>query len=250
LRASLAVSLQYRLDFVVEGASGLFRTAMAVGPILVLLSHRDQVLGWTSADVAVVMGLYLMMHAVLAAFIEPNLGEIVEAIRQGTLDYVLIRPADAQLLTSVRRIHVPPLVDLPVGLGLIGWAVSAQPPTAAVDVLAALVLALSGMAAIYGLWLFAICTSFFFVRVDNLRYLLWSAVDAGRWPLPVFARWVQWALIVVVPVGVATTYPAQALRGTWTPTDLAIGLGTGLFFVVGSRLAWRASLARYTSASS
>jgi ABC-2 type transport system permease protein len=139
---------------------------------------------------------------------------------------------------------------VPVGLALVGWAIAQRPPASALDVLVAAVLALSGMAAIYGLWLLAVCTSFFFVRVDNLRYLLWSAVDAGRWPLPVFARWVQWALIVAVPVGVVTSFPAMALRGEWDLALLGLGLGIGAAFLVGSRVVWRASLARYTSASS
>jgi ABC-2 type transport system permease protein len=250
LRASITVSMQYRLDFVVEALSGLLRTAMALGPIGLLFVHRDAVLGWDAVDVATVMGLYLVLHALLAAIVEPNLGAIVEAIRKGTLDFVLLKPADAQLLTAVQQIRLPPLIDLPVGLGLVGWALIQRPPSSPLDVAVAAALALSGIAAIYGLWLLAVCTSFFFVRVDNLRYLLWSAVDAGRWPLPVFARWVQWALIVAVPVGVVTSFPAMALRGAWDAGLLALGLGVGAAFLVGSRLVWRASLARYTSASS
>jgi len=250
VRASITVSMQYRLDFIVEAFSGLLRTAMSLGPIALLFVHRDAVLGWDAIDVATVMGLYLVLHALLAALVEPNLGAIVEAIRKGTLDFVLLKPADAQLLTGVQQIRLPPLVDVPVGLALVGWAMVQRPPASPVDVLVAGALALAGIAAIYGLWLLAVCTSFFFVRVDNLRYLLWSAVDAGRWPLPVFARWVQWALIVAVPVGVVTSFPAMALRGDWDAGLLALGLGVGAAFLIASRIAWRASLARYTSASS
>lgn len=249
VRASLVVSMQYRLDFLLGALSGFIRTILALGPVALLFVHREAVLGWTPEDVAAVMGLYLILHALLAGFVEPNLGEIVESIRKGTLDFVLLKPADAQLLTSVKRVSLAPLVDLPVGVGLIVWSVWQHPPEL-VDVLVAVVLALSGMCAIYGLWLFAVCTSFFFVKVDNLRFLLWSAVDAGRWPLPVFAAWVQWILIVLVPVGVVTTFPAQALRGEWDAGLVLLGVMVGVGFVIGSRLAWRFSLSRYTSASS
>ena len=249
VRASLVVSMQYRLDFLLGAVSGFIRTLLALGPIALLFVHRDAVLGWTPEDVASVMGLYLILHALLAGFIEPNMGEIVEGIRKGTLDFVLLKPADAQLLTSVKRVNLAPIIDLPVGVGLIGWAMWANPPTV-LDVLVAAVLAMSGMAAIYGLWLFAICTSFFFVRVENLRFLLWSAVDAGRWPLSVFTQWVQWLLIVLVPVGVVTTFPALALRGDWDLGLVVVGVLVGVGFVVGSRIAWLFSLSKYTSASS
>lgn len=250
VRASLATSMQYRLDFVVGSLSGLLRTLLALGPIGLLFVHRDAVLGWDDVDVLTVMGLYLVLHSLLATFVEPSLGAIVEGIRKGTLDFVLLKPADAQLLTSFQAVAPASIIDLPVGLALIGWAVWLRPPASVLDAVVAVAMALSGLAAIYGLWLLAICTSFFFVRVDNLRFLLWSAVDAGRWPLPVFARWVQWALIVLVPVGIVTTFPAQALRGEWSVGFVAVGLAVGLAFLLGSRLAWKASLARYTSASS
>lgn len=250
VRASLVTSLQYRVDFVLDSATGLLRTLAALGPIWLLFSVADDVLGWSAADIAAVMGLYLVLHAVLASVIEPNLGAIVEAIRTGTLDFILLKPADAQLLTGIRLIRIAPLVDLPVGIALLGWSLWSSPPASGADIAVAVVLALSGCAAIYSLWLLAICTSFFFVKVDNLRFLLWAAVDAGRWPLPVFARWVQWFLIVLVPIGVVTTFPVQALRGDWNLGFLLGGVAVGAVFLVGSRLAWLASLARYTSASS
>ena len=42
----------------------------------------------------------------------------------------------------------------------------------------------------------------------------------------------------------------QALRGEWSVQSLAVGVVVGLAFVIGSRLAWRLALSKYTSASS
>ncbi|HMV70472.1 MAG TPA: ABC-2 family transporter protein, partial [Myxococcota bacterium] len=136
------------------------------------------------------------------------------------------------------------------GLAAGAWALSSRPPASALDVAVALLLLASGAVGMYGMWLLAICTAFLFVRVDNLRYLLASIVDAGRWPLDVFSGWVRWALTVVVPVGLFTSFPAMALRGRWDAWLLVVGLGVGAAFGVGSRLAWKAALRRYTSASS
>lgn len=250
VRASLLTAMQYRSDFFLESLTGVLRTLAALAPILLVFEQVETVGGWDLPDMILVAGLYFLMHAVLASLVEPNLGEIVEAIRTGTLDFVLLKPADAQLLASIRRVQPAPLWDLVGAVILITWALSRMPPPGPVDVLAAVVLGASGLAAMYGLWLLAICTSFHFVRVDNLRYLLWSIADAGRWPLPIFARWVQWILVVAVPVGVITTFPALALRGTWAPSLVVLGVAVGLGFVVVSRVAWKASLRSYTSASS
>jgi ABC-2 type transport system permease protein len=102
----------------------------------------------------------------------------------------------------------------------------------------------------YGIWIFAICASFFFVQVDNLRYLLMSVSETGRWPVTVFAGWVRIVLTILVPVGIITTFPAMAIRGTWTLETLALALVTAAVFLVAARVAWWRSLAAYTSASS
>jgi ABC-2 type transport system permease protein len=250
VRASLAIAMQYRTDFLIDGVTGVLRTLAAVAPIALVFSQRESLLGWTAPEVTLVAGLYFLMQAVLAGLVEPNLGEIVESVRQGTLDFVLLKPADAQVLVSLRRVDPSHLWDLLAAILLLGWSLAAMDTPSLVDVAAAVVLLLAGLAAMYGIWLLAICTSFYFVRVDNLRFLLWSITDAGRWPLGVFSRWVQLVLVLVVPVAVITTFPALALRGEWSWSLLGAGAGVGALFLVVSRLAWNASLASYTSASS
>jgi ABC-2 type transport system permease protein len=250
VRTSLQTAMQYRSDFVLDGVTGIFRAFAAVAPIALVFGQTDQVLGWTAPELTLIMGLYFFMQAVIAGFVEPNLGEIVEAIRNGNLDLMLLKPADAQLLASIRRIAPGRLWDLLVAVGLVGWAVRLLPPPGALDVLVAVVMVGAGIAAMYGIWLLAICTSFWLVRVDNLRFLLWSATDAGRWPLDVFARWVRFGLVVVIPVGLLTTFPVVALRGEWSGALVAVAVLVSAGFVVGSRVVWKYALAGYTSASS
>ena len=60
----------------------------------------------------------------------------------------------------------------------------------------------------------------------------------------------RFLLTAVVPVALITSFPADALRGTWTMGTLGVAAAVSLGFVVGSRWAWNRSLANYTSASS
>lgn len=249
-RASLSTAMQYRADFLLDALTGFVRAAAVVVPVVLVFDHREAVAGWTAEETTLVVGLYFLMQGLLAVLVEPNLGEIVEAVRKGTLDFVLVKPADAQLLVSFRRVMPGRLWDVGAAALLIGWSVARMPAPSPGDVLAAAVMLGAGMVAMYGIWLLAICASFWFVRVDNLRYLLWAVTDAGRWPLDVFSRWIQVALVVVVPVGILTTFPAMALRGTWSASMLATGIAVAAAFLLGSRAAWRAALASYTSASS
>lgn len=250
MRASLLVAMQYRSDFVFDGLMGLIRTAAIIAPLLLVFDHTDQVVGWTFAEATLVMSLYLMMQALIGGVVEPNLGEVVESVRTGTLDLVLMKPADAQLLVSFRRVAPAHLWDVVASLGLGGWAMSQLGTPSLIDIVVTGVCLMSGFAAVYGLWVLVICMSFFFVRVDNLKFLLGSVSSAGRWPLTVFTGWVRWALIVVVPVGLITSFPAMAITGAWGGELVIVSVGTGTMFALVSRWTWKRSLASYASASS
>lgn len=249
LRASLLVAMQYRSDFLFDLVTGVVRTAASVAPLLVVYAQVDAVRGWAFDDAMLVMALFLVMQGLIGGLVEPNLGEVVDAIRDGTLDLVLLKPADAQLLASVRRVDPSALWDLFAGLALGAWSL-AHRDVAAVDLGVAAALLASGLVSIYGLWLLAICLSFHFVRVDNLRFLLEAVASAGQWPISVFSGWVRFVLTFVVPIAVLTSFPAMAVRGAWDGRLVVTAVGIAVIFGVGSRIAWVRSLAAYTSASS
>ncbi len=250
MRTSIANAMQYRSDFVVGLISGLAGTVLAVVPLFLVYGHTDSVLGWSFTDTLLVMGLYLLMNGLVGTFVEPNLGAVVEGIRSGSLDHVLLKPADGQLLVSLSRIQVDHFWDVVAPTGVIEWCLWNSPSWTPLDLAVGSLLLVSGLASIYALWLMAICLSFFFVRVDNLRFLLWSASGAGQWPVQVYGRFIRMLLTYVVPVALVTTFPAIAFRGEWSGWTLGIGLGTSAAFLVVSRGVWTRSMGAYPSASS
>jgi ABC-2 type transport system permease protein len=250
LRVSVVTALQYRSNFLFSLLTSLLNDALRVAPLLLVYSHRDQVAGWDFPQALLVMAFFLVLFALQAAILEPNLGEAVQSIRTGALDLLLLKPVDAQLLVSLRKID-PTALGAVASASLLGLAAMQLGgwPSLGQALLAAALL-LSGVVSIYSLWLLAICVSFWFVRVDNLRFLLWSATDAGRWPIDVFLGPARFLLTAVVPVALITSFPAQALQGRLPPeAPLTAALVSAAFFL-GSRWAWSRSLAAYTSASS
>lgn len=251
MRVSLSTAMQYRSDFLFEALTGLLRTGANVAALLLVFLHRNEVAGWTLPEALLVMALFLLMNSLVETLIEPNLGAVVEAIRRGTLDLLLMKPADAQLLVSLNRVAPGQAWDGLAAIALGAWAILHLPTQPTVlDAIVALGMLACGMVAMYGLWLLAISTSFWFVRVDNLRFLLMSVSDAGRWPLVVFAGWVRVLLTLVVPVGIVTSFPALALRSAWNGSLLLFAAATAVLFALVSRWVWQRSLAAYTSASS
>jgi ABC-2 type transport system permease protein len=72
----------------------------------------------------------------------------------------------------------------------------------------------------------------------------------ARYPLGLYPGWLRLVLTWVVPVGIITTIPAQALTGTLSAGMLAAAVGLALLLSLGASLFFRLALQRYASASS
>jgi ABC-2 type transport system permease protein len=251
LRASTAISMQYRLEFLGEGALALFWSAWSVVPLLVVFGHRPQVAGWSFEEALVVMGWFTLMKGVLEGAVNPSLTSVVEHIRKGTLDFVLLKPADAQFLVSTARFEPWRVVDLVAAGAIFATAFHRMGRAPAPGhVLAALVLLLCAAATLYSIWILVVSAAFFVVKIDNLSYLFSSIFDAARWPTTVFHGAWRIAFTFVVPLALMTTYPALALLGRLDLRTAALAVLGAAAFATLARATWRRSIRHYTSASS
>ena len=250
-RASAAVSMQYRVEFLVEGALALFWVGWSLVPLLVLFGHRVAVAGWCFDEALVVIGWFTLMKGVLEGAVNPSLTSVVEHIRKGTLDFVLLKPADAQFLVSTARFEPWRVLDLAGALAIFAAAFARMGRIPAPGhVLAALLLLLCAAWTLYSLWILVVAAAFYVVKVDNLTFLFSSIFDAARWPATVFRGVWRVVFTIVIPLALMTTYPALALLGRLDArTAILSVLGTAALAVF-SRAIWLRAISRYTSASS
>jgi ABC-2 type transport system permease protein len=251
VRVALMLALRYRITFLAESVMALGWIVWTVAPLVVVFRHRPEVAGWTENDALLVMGFFLTIEGLLSAFVDPNLRAVVEQVRDGSFDFTLLKPIDPQLHVSIHRTQPTELPHAIAGLAVVGFAAHrlATPPGPG-DVAAAGLLLLCGLAVLHAVWTAVVATSFWFVRVDNLSILLRSALDAGRWPVSFYKGAVRIGLTWVLPIGLMTSFPAEALRGTLAPGLLLGAVVTAIGFTVLGRLVWTFALRHYTSASS
>ena len=250
-RASAAVAMQYRLDFLVQGGLAVFWMAWSLVPLLVVYGHRDGVAGWSFPEALVVIGWFTLMKGVLEGAVNPSLASVVEHIRKGTLDFMLLKPADAQFLVSTAKFEPWRVLDLLGALAIFAAAfhrLGRLPEPG--HLAAALLMLLCAAWTLYSLWILVISAAFHVVKVDNLSYLFSSIFDAARWPVSVFRGVWRVVFTAVIPLALMTTWPALALLGRLDlPTAALAVLGAAAFSVL-ARVTWLRSIARYTSASS
>lgn len=251
MRISVAAGMAYRADFLLEGVMAIAWMALTLLPLFVLYSGRRDVAGWDAPSAMIVIGYFLAVRAVLEGVVSPSFVDLVERIRSGAFDYVLLKPVDAQAIVSASRFEPWKIFDLVGAIVLVIYAFTkiGHPPALA-DLGLGLVLFVAGVLAMYSLWILCAAASFWVVRLDNLTYLLGAIFDTARWPVQVFRGLWRFVFTFVIPVAVMTTFPAMALLGRLdAPTALAV-IGGSLGMLVVSRLVWRTAIRSYTSASS
>jgi ABC-2 type transport system permease protein len=251
LRVSLASAMAYRANFFVEGVMSLVWMAITLLPLIVLFDGRRTVAGWDAPSALVVIGYFMAVRAVLEGLISPSLVDLVEKIRSGSFDYVLLKPVDAQAMISASRYEPWKVFDLAGAIAVVIYAfVQRGAPPPAADLVLGVVLFGAGVLATYALWILCAAASFWVVRLDNLMYLLGAIFDTARWPVQVFPGVWRTIFTFVIPVAVMTTYPAMAMLGRLDARTALATVGGALGLLVLSRLVWRTAIRSYTSASS
>jgi ABC-2 type transport system permease protein len=251
LRASFLVALQYRADFVMDGAIEVVWTSTALAPLLVVFGLHRGVAGWAFGEALVVVGFFTLLQALMEGAMNPSFAAVVEHVRRGSMDHVLMKPADAQFLVSTARFHPWRAVNVLTALAMFVVAFrSLQRVPSATDVLAAVLLFFAAAMLLHAFWTLATCTVFYAVRTDNLTDVFSAVFDAARWPSSVFRGAVRIVLTFVVPLGLMTTVPAQALLGALDVTHACVALAEAALLSVFARMVWTRAVGRYTSASS
>jgi ABC-2 type transport system permease protein len=250
-RSSIGVELEYRVNFVANAALSMFWLAWAAVGVSVYFRFADEVAGWTYGELLVVVGLFFTVNGLRQALITPNLARMTEYIRQGTLDFLLTKPIDAQFMVSLRHVGTYNLVDpfLGVVLAAVGVAVSGEGVSAAA-IGAFVVLLVAGLLLLYALALVLMSATVWTVSSEGMDDVLQGLVEIGRLPVQMYRGVVQVLLTVVAPVAFLTTFPAEALLGRGDGRLLLVAPAAAAVAFVASSAFWRVALRSYTGASS
>ncbi len=187
----------------------------------------------------------------MAAMIWPATEKFNASVRDGSLDYTLLQPANSLFLISFSRVVLWRIWDLALGFILVAVGVGMSGGGASFfHLVSFMVLVGSGMLVIYSLWVVLIALTFWFVKFDNNVTILQALLDSGRYPATIYPPWLRVIVTFVVPIAVATTVPLQALRGElggWQVL-MFIGIGAASFLLAGQ--VWKRGVRKYSGASS
>src|SRR5262245_43629065 len=249
-RTELQYALAYRANFALEIMQIVVVAGTSVAAVLILFSYTNVMNGWTLGQMVVLLGVYYVVQGAEEFVLQPSFERFMEGVRDGTLDFVLLKPVSSQFIVSFRYFQTVQAIQILTGLAVAVAGVNELAGAITLGSAIAFALTLTcGLVLIYALLLVLSTLAFWFVRVDNLLAIFWAFIDAGRFPVDIYPGWLRITMSTVVPIGIAVTVPAQAVAGRLDPVGLALMLaGTVVLWWFASWF-WKRGLRSYTGAS-
>jgi ABC-2 type transport system permease protein len=249
-RVSVLNETAYRVNFFLQLFQSLLELGTALAGLAVIFTYTNSLGSWRPNEMLALVGVYFLVGGIISLVIQPGMSALIDSVRDGTLDFILTKPEDAQLLVSIQRVAIWSLLDLLMGTGVLVVALVRLGKTIGVGQAAGFIgMLLAGGLIVYSFWLILASLSFWLVRVENLLEIFQSMYQAGRWPVSLYPGWLRFALTFIVPVAFATTIPAEALTGRLGAPTLLEAFGLAVLLSALARLIWRLGLRHYSGAS-
>ena len=249
-RVSVYGETAYRINFFVKLFQSLLNLGMTLGGLAIIFTYTNLLGGWQPDEILALVGVYFLIRGIIGLIIRPGMEQLIESVRDGTLDFKLTKPIDSQVIISLQRMDVFEIQDFVLGLGVLFFALARLGETIGVlQALEFILMIITGGFIIYGFFLILATFSFWFVKVINILEIFRSMYEAGRWPVSLYPGWLRYGLTFVIPVAFATTVPVEALTGRITWQTLLFSVVLAAVLLVVSRIFWKIGLKQYSGAS-
>jgi ABC-2 type transport system permease protein len=251
LRINTQQELAYRTDALVNIFVMLMWTCWDLLSLTIVFSNTATLGGWNFGSLLALLGVFRLVHTMMGALVWPNTEKFNTAMRDGTLDYTFLQPANSLFLVSFTRIIIWRSADLVLAVVFLVAGVILSGAALTLHTFLSFVLLLGGgMAIFYALWIILMAFTFWFIKFDNNVTILQALIEAGRYPATVYPPWLRLIVTFIVPIALATTVPVQALQGELPWWQVLLFVLVAVVVVAAALRIWRAGLRRYSGASS
>ncbi len=255
-RINVLTFLEYRANFIMWFVFTIVYHGVALAALFVTLRQFPSMNGWNFREMFFLYALWMCGHELHNALLF-NVVMVPDYVREGRFDRFLVRPLDAlfQVLTV-------PSQQFPDGLvlGIVTLCIATGVAHVRVDALFIIfvpLVVIGGALIDFGISLAVAAISFWYVRVDTLRWVVMSLEqEFTRYPISIYTRGVQFVLAFVLPFAFMNYFPATFfLQKAETGLHLnpAIGLlapAIGLAWFLASYAFWRVGVQHYQGTGS
>jgi ABC-2 type transport system permease protein len=255
-RINFLTLLEYRANFAMWFVFTIVYHGVALGALYVTMRQFPSMNGWNFREMFFLYALWMAGHE-LHNTLFFTVVSVPEYVREGRFDRFLVRPLDTlfQVLTVPQQIVPDGLIVAVVTLAIATAAANVRVDW--IFIVFVPLIVLGGALIDLGISLVVATCSFWFVRVDTIRWVVMSLEqDFTRYPISIYSHGVRIVLAFVLPFAFMNYFPATYFLqkaeigfhlnpavGLLTPAIGAIWLGAAYAF-------WIAGLRHYQGTGS
>ena len=248
---SLAIEMEYKINILIDIITAIIGLVGSIFLLSIFFLNTNSLGGWSFEQALIIQAIYTILNGVTNTWFSPNLKEIVNYIREGTLDFVLIKPIDSQFWVSLKRFSPTGLIEILLGIFLLIYCINLN--RISINLVSLLILTLTiicSVSILYSLWFLISTTTIWFVKTWNATEVLRSFLYVGRFPLSSFSFTLRIFFSTVIPITFITTIPSEAILGISPLWKIILEILVSSIFILFSRKFWIYALRFYSSASS
>ena len=251
LHTSLASELEYKTNILIDLVTAILSLIGSIFLLSIFFQSNSNIGGWGFEQALIIQGIYTILNGITNTWFNPNLTEIVKHIREGTLDFVLIKPIDSQFFISLKKINQSGFLEIILGFCLLLFCIRINQINLNLIFLTLfLVTIICSICILYSLWFFISTTTIWFVKTWNATEVLRSFLYIGRFPLNSFSLSLRIFFSVFIPIAFITTIPSEVFIGISQLWKILLEVLVAIVFLITSRKFWLFALRYYSSASS
>jgi len=207
--------------------------------------------GWDfSSAMFVVAGQFLFVgFGGLTYF--PIMYHFSSEVRNGSLDFVIIKPVDTQLYVSFSGVDVEDTTNIITALIIFLYLfLTVQIPNLLFKVSGAFLMFLIGNIIFYSIIILFQSLAFKYINVEGSTGFIWKIIRFSKYPVTIFQCPVKVIFFTLLPIGIITTIPAQIIMGLFNWNWILLIFPFAIIMLFISRKVFQYGLNRYSSASS
>lgn len=233
IHTAFSSATAYRADFVL----GNFITLLSniIFPLVTILIYANgaQFPGWSMWEALLIQSIFSMSIGAASMLCGSVLWVTMDHVQSGSFETVLLKPL-SPLFYILSANFNPESIGLFLG-GLVMTIISAAHTgiNGAAGLFQFLLLFVSGLAVMSGMYLIMAAVSFKWVGNSRIPEIFDSIENFGKYPLSIFPKSVRVFSSLVIPVAVIGFFPASALLGRLDVKALIAIVPCFLFFAFG-----------------